>query len=125
MTWLTLRQLCVALLVFGLTGGAVPAADTSGPSKSELDKKQDPAFEQWIKSVAKMSPEEQVKAVTAKLRERNPDLKLLKEKNPDLEREFLTHEIKNGKVTNVYLSTDDVSDISPLRALPHLSVLKI
>jgi Leucine-rich repeat (LRR) protein/predicted Ser/Thr protein kinase len=75
------------------------------PAAGKLD-------EPWFKAVAKMDPQEQVKAVAAKLKELNPgfdgDVKPV---------------IANGVVTQLEFVTDEVSDIRPVRALPRLAVL--
>src|SRR5262249_23643779 len=66
----------------------------------------------WIKEVAGMTPEKQVKAVEAKL----------KELNPGLEGPF-TPVIEGQQVIGLYFSTSQVADLSPLRALTHLQRL--
>ena len=65
-----------------------------------------PAFEQWMKRVVSKPVEQQVKAVARKLQELNPafDGKV-------------TPTIETGVVTGVQFLTDNVTDISPLRAL--------
>jgi hypothetical protein len=69
-------------------------------------------FEQWIKDTQKLSPEKQVEAVAAKLKELN--------------RGFdgkVKHTIENGAVTLLMFQSNDVSDITPLRALTALQSL--
>jgi hypothetical protein len=68
--------------------------------------------ERWERSVAEMPAEKQVEAVTRRLRELNPDFdgKI----KPD---------IVNGVVTQLQFLTDEVQDISPLRALRGLESL--
>src|SRR5262249_9129385 len=76
----------------------------------------DPAEEKdaaWLQEVAALSADKQVKAVAAKLKERNPDF--------DGE---LTPTIDAGAVTGLRLATDEVKDISPLRALTGLRTLR-
>jgi serine/threonine protein kinase/Leucine-rich repeat (LRR) protein len=69
----------------------------------------DPAFQQWVKGVADLSAEKQVAAVVRKLR--------------DLNRRFdgqEGHNIENGAVMGLQFVTNDVTDLSPVRALPEL-----
>jgi serine/threonine-protein kinase len=68
--------------------------------------------EKWMESVPKMPPGRQVLKVIAKL----------KEKNPEFDEKF-THKIENGVVTELGFSTDNVTDISPVRALAGLKSL--
>jgi Leucine-rich repeat (LRR) protein len=66
----------------------------------------------WSQYVAKLPPAEQVKAVTARLRELNPEFK-----TP------VTHEVEDGIVRALHFRTDHVVDISPVRALNGLQRL--
>lgn len=80
---------------------------------------QTPGFDQWMKDVQAMSAEQQVEAISKKLVELNPgfDGKLMNPygtKKPDIE---------NGIVTMLSLSTSQVTDISPIRALKGLKAL--
>ncbi|MBY0527712.1 MAG: protein kinase [Gemmataceae bacterium] len=70
------------------------------------------AFLQWIEDTKKLSAQEQVKAVATKLKERNPGF--------DGE---VTHEVKNDTVTQLKFTANDVSDLSPVRALVGLQHL--
>jgi serine/threonine protein kinase/Leucine-rich repeat (LRR) protein len=80
----------------------------------------DPAFQAWMKQVAAMSAEKQIEAVSAKLMELNPgfDGKFLggNKISPPI--------IRNGVVEQVSFSTDDVTDISPLRVFQRLQYLR-
>ena len=71
-----------------------------------------PAFQQWMKDVAALPAEKQVEAVAKKLQELNPgfDGKEL-------------HSIDGGAVTELRFASDNVADISPVRALAHLRFL--
>ena len=71
-----------------------------------------PAFQQWIKDVAAMPAEKQVEAVAKKLMELNPgfDGKVISS-------------VAAGVVTTLNFSSDNVSDISPVRALAGLKSL--
>ena len=77
------------------------------------------AFQQWMKDVAAMPAERQIEAVVKKLVELNPafDGKLLDVHGNG------TSKIENGVVTELRLSADNLTDISPVRALRGLRVL--
>ncbi len=79
----------------------------------------DPAFPQWMKDVQAMSAEKQIEAVSKKLVELNPgfDGKLT---GWD---QSATPRIENGIVTELGFSTNNVSDISPVRALTGMKSL--
>ena len=68
--------------------------------------------EAWLKSVAAMKAEEQVKAVAARLKELNPGFD-----------GTVTPKIEGGVVTELQFHTDKVTNISPVRALMGLRVL--
>jgi serine/threonine protein kinase/Leucine-rich repeat (LRR) protein len=74
----------------------------------ELDDRQS-KLDTWIKSVAGLSPEKQVEAVAAKLKEMNPEFD-----------GKVAHKVENGQVTELVVETDKVVDLSPMRALPAL-----
>jgi hypothetical protein len=78
-----------------------------------------PAFLAWQEEVATLPAEEQVKAVSKKLVELNPEfdgkVTGLDWQSPP--------KIENGVITEFALHSDWVSDISPLRALTALRVL--
>ncbi len=71
-----------------------------------------PAFQQWMKTVAAMPAEKQVEAVAKKLQELNPGFD-----------GKVTPKIEGGVVTEVEFVTDNVTDISPVRALAGLKKL--
>jgi len=77
----------------------------------EVDAQQ-AAFEAWCKQVAAMSADKQVEAVAAKLKELNPGFD-----------GKVTHKIEGDVVTELGFLTDNVTDISPVRALVGLKVL--
>jgi hypothetical protein len=68
--------------------------------------------EQWEKSVAALPAEQQVEAVVRRLKERNPGFDGTA--RPTYE---------NGAVTEFRFFTDEVEDLSPVRAFPKLRVL--
>ncbi len=72
----------------------------------------DPAFQQWMKDVAALPAEKQVEAVAKKLVELNPGFD-----------GKVTNKIENDLVADFGFLTDNVTDISPVRALPGLKVL--
>jgi serine/threonine protein kinase len=67
------------------------------------------AFQQWTKEVAALPAEQQVRAVVRKLRELNPGFDGKE-----------THTIDRDVVTQLQFPTENVSDISPVRALQGL-----
>jgi formylglycine-generating enzyme required for sulfatase activity/serine/threonine protein kinase/Leucine-rich repeat (LRR) protein len=79
-----------------------------------------PAFQQWMKDVQTMPADKQIEAVSKKLAELNPgfDGKVTgfdwKSMPP----------ITDGVVTEIGFHTDNVFDLSPVRALPHLTRLR-
>jgi len=103
----------VVILILGLnkTGGKKPSEDhpaVATPSKktpAEVD-------DAWLKQVAAMPAEEQVDAVAAKLKKDNPGFD-----------GKVTHKVENDVVTYLEFLTDNVTDISPVRALKGLNEL--
>ena len=85
------------------------------PSSAYLD----PAFQQWVKATQALPAEKQIEAVSKKLMELNPgfDGKVTDHdgKGPP--------KIENGVVTELGLFTDNVTDISPVRAFTGLKFL--
>ena len=73
------------------------------------------AFEQWLTATRKLPAGKQVEAVAAKLKELNPGFDGKESHKLD----------KDGAVTELEFITDNVTDISPLRALPGLRTLNI
>jgi formylglycine-generating enzyme required for sulfatase activity len=63
----------------------------------------------WEKSVAALPPEEQVKAVLARFKERNPKFEAK-----------VQHRIDGGQVVHLELKGSGIRDVSPVRALPAL-----
>jgi serine/threonine protein kinase/Leucine-rich repeat (LRR) protein len=83
------------------------SVDESPPLEFET-----PEFVAWKRQVAALPAEEQVKAVADKLQELNPGFD-----------GQVTHKVENGGVTELTLLTDDVTDLSPVRALAGLRFL--
>src|SRR5262249_19089644 len=71
-----------------------------------------PGFDQWVKEVAAKPAEEQVEAVGRKLQELNKGFDGM-----------VTPTIEGGVVTGLQFVTDNVTDISPVRALKGLKTL--
>src|SRR6185312_8441503 len=67
---------------------------------------------EWERKVAAQPPKEQVHEVTARLRQLNPGFE-----GP------VRHEVVDGRVELIEMLTDDVTDLTPLRALPELKTL--
>ena len=78
-----------------------------------------PEFQTWMKNVQSLRAEDQIEAVRKKLIELNPgfDGKLTDRWAVN------TPEVVNGIVTKLTLVTDEVTDISPVRALARLDFL--
>jgi Leucine-rich repeat (LRR) protein len=83
---------------------APPAADVAPPSAEATT---------WDRVVGALSAAEQVKAVAARLKELNPGFEAP-----------LVPTIENGVVRELELNADDVTDISPVRALTRLRALR-
>jgi serine/threonine protein kinase/Leucine-rich repeat (LRR) protein len=79
----------------------------------------DPAFQAWIKATQALPAEQQIEAVRKKLMELNPgfDGKVFDGSGKS------TPKIENGVVTELNFSANDVTDISPVRALMGLKTL--
>jgi len=71
-----------------------------------------PAAEQWAKEVADLPAEKQVEAVVKKLQEVNSGFDGKE-----------THRIENGVVAELQVNSDQLTDISPVRALAGLRLL--
>jgi hypothetical protein len=69
--------------------------------------------ERWEKSVAALPPDQQVEAVTRRLKERNPRFD-----------DPVEPTIRDGVVVGLRFKTDKVGDISPVRALKRLEALE-
>jgi Leucine-rich repeat (LRR) protein len=89
------------------------------PAKS-ITTYDDPAFKKWAKEVAALPAEEQVKAVVKKLQELNPGF----DGKVTGWNMIGTPNIENGVVTELSLLADNVTDISPVRALAGLRRLQ-
>ncbi len=97
--------------------GAKPAPVPAGENK--LLAFQTPGFDKWVKEVAALPAEEQVEVVSKKLVELNPgfDGKVMGyhgERNPTIE---------GSVVTGLRFMADNISDLSPVRALAGLKKL--
>jgi Leucine-rich repeat (LRR) protein len=79
----------------------------------------DPAFQQWIKATQALPAEQQVEAVSKKLQELNPGFDGMVTDSGGKG----TPKIENGMVTGFGFLTDNVLDISPVRALDGLKAL--
>jgi len=78
-----------------------------------------PAFQQWVKDVQAMPAEQQVEAVSRKLMELNPGF----DGKVTGAYETGTPQIENNVVTEIGIRGDNVTDISPVRALSGVNVL--
>lgn len=81
-------------------------------------KKNDPAhaaFLQWIEDTSKLTGKEQMEAVVAKLRERNPKYRGI----------HFFHVTAKGRIDRTTISIEPVKDLAPLRALTSLHELTL
>jgi serine/threonine protein kinase len=115
-----------AAVLFGLLGllailllrrENVPENKASPPpgatrSEPQLNKPFDPLPQRWLDKVARLPPAEQVQEVADVLRLRNPGFD-----------GKTTHRIDNGAVVELSVQPDDVTDLSPVRALSDLQKL--
>src|SRR5262249_35287563 len=76
--------------------------------------------ERWERTVAGMPAEQQVRAGGRQVK---AVVRRLKERNPAFDG-TVTPTIEDGVVTGLKFLTDDVDDISPVRALPRLEMLE-
>jgi serine/threonine-protein kinase len=113
----------VVVLGVAISGGGTPVESPMRPTPPVkppvVGKAPDapaPAFDvaTWEKSVAELSPEAQIRAVVARLRELNPGY-------DGSER----HEAGHGRISRLELSHVALRDLSPLRALPRLTQLDL
>ncbi len=96
-----------------------PLADSGRKPGEGVPHWKTPAFQQWVKATQALPAEKQLDAVSKKLMELNPgfDGKLTGGDGKE------TPTIKNGVVTILNFRSDDISDISPVRALVGLKIL--
>ncbi|MBL8817459.1 MAG: protein kinase [Planctomyces sp.] len=113
--------------VNGASPGAVSFEAVNVPPGTSTSKlfMHDSAFPQWLKDVQGMVVEQQIRAVSRKLRELNPgfDGKLGLELIPS-QGIGGTPRIENGEVTQLAMYSDRVTDLSPIRALAGLRFLQ-
>lgn len=92
------------LVTVARNGRQVVRISTEGESLTDA--------ERWERSVAQLPAEQQVKAVVRRLKDLNPEFD-----------GAVTPVIENGVVMRLKFVTDDVTDISPVRALRRLDAL--
>lgn len=101
-----------------------PPSPATTPDRKPITTYLDPAFKKWERKTAALPAEEQIRAVVKKLQELNPgfDGKVTGwEQFGRIPNN--TPQIENGKVTEFGFLIDNVTDISPVRALPGLRKL--
>jgi hypothetical protein len=81
----------------------------------------DPAFQRWVQDVATLPAEKQVEAIGKKLQELNPGFDGKATGANGTGRPWM----ENGVVIGFGFSTENVTDISPVRALERLRVLSL
>ncbi len=89
-----------------------PGTAAAAPPASGKLFMHDPAFPQWVAQLQAMPAEQQIEAVSKKLIELNPGFDGKQ-----------THVKKNGKVTVLGFRTNEITDISPVRAFSDLTTL--
>ena len=109
-TWITLQGVGGEVLIRRIEIRDISALPPELLAPRSLFPPLDPA---WLKAVAAMKAEQQIEAVKTELVKRNPGF------GGDLEAKVG----KDGVVTELRFSTDNVGDISPLRALQGLQKL--
>ena len=104
-----------ALWLFFHFGLPKPPPSAPTPDAHPAEEASDP-FQQWLQHVAALTPDEQVKAVAARLQEDNPDFD-----------GKLTPRINRiaAEVTDLEFSTAQVADLQALQALPKLRSLAL
>jgi len=88
-------------------------ATSDRPMRGEFSSDNASRPSRWMKEVAALPAEQQVEVVVKKLQQSNADFDGMEE-----------HKIENGVVTELTLATDNVTDISAVRALIGLKKLK-
>ena len=78
-----------------------------------------PAFQAWVEATQALPAEQQIEAVSKKLMELNPGFDGTLAKRDGMGKPI----VEKGVVTVLSLCTDNVTDISPVRALTGLKVL--
>jgi serine/threonine protein kinase len=116
---LLLAALGGGVVLLGLAGGLLalllrPQPTTGLPVPAGRVPEEDEAREldRWVRRVAALPAEEQVKAIAQELKRRNPEFD-----------GQLTPFLEDGKVIAADLRTDGVTDLTPVRAFPHLTTL--
>ena len=106
-------------LIIGFRVSRMAGTVKTGEATKPVAMLNDPAFQKWMKEVAGMPAKKQVEAVARKLQELNPGFD---GKVTDWDGKG-TPKIENGVVTTIGFLTDNVTDISPVRALSQLKDL--
>jgi serine/threonine protein kinase len=75
--------------------------------------KQPDTLEEWTRRVAALPPDDQIAAVKERLEAHNPDF----------DGQLKAGEPRDGKIVELSLSADGITDLSPLRAMPALQSL--
>ena len=85
------------------------------PTVKPLTRLDDPEFIKWTTEVSALPAERQLEAVARKL----------KELNPKFDGKFVSHAIEFETVTRIHLSSEQIVDISPVRAFKGLDELHL
>ena len=97
---------------FSITSGDVQTINVALEPLAPTASAKTSSFEQWIKQVANLPPEQQVQAVAKKLQDLNPGFDGKED-----------HTINSGVVRRFQFVSDHVTNLSPLRTLADLDIL--
>lgn len=95
----------------------VPLKKAVVPAASAVKFSDSPDFTNWMQTVAAMPVEKQVEAINQKLKELNPNSNPQDGSGPPV--------IRDGQVIECEIVTDNVSNLSPIRALHNLASLQL
>lgn len=114
--WIVASVLAVAVLLVAIAWELHSTSERTAnlaqaPPEATADEKTS-SFDQWIKQVASLPPEQQVQAVVKKLQQLNPGFDGKED-----------HTINTGVVRRFQFVSDTVTDLSPLRGLTDLDIL--
>jgi serine/threonine protein kinase len=106
--------LVIALVIVATRSSPTGPANPNFPGgETQGVKPGDAAFDQWLDQVSRMPPDEQITAVTRKLQDQNPGY----------DGKLGYTGIRAGQVGDFTVMTDQISDLTPIRALPGLTSL--
>lgn len=109
--------LAIALVIVVTGSSATGLTNSSGPGgeagAAKASTGGDAAFDQWLDQVSRMPPEEQLTAVARKLQD----------DNPGYDGKLGYTGVRGSQVSDFTITSDQISNLAPLRALPGLTTL--